>query len=213
MERTDAGSIRPRGRPRGARNLQRGHLLSAARALLASQPLQDLNLREVAKIAGVTPALAHYYFGNRDGLIEALFAEQVAARIEELMNAARSRAAQPQQALTYLMQRMCALLASDPLLRRCLWLPLPAAMQVRAKLHVCVRELLAQAQDMRTLRADLPADYLADALLGLVMFPFLDDTAADAGTERVAQLMLQHIALLRDGILPAGMPHHQSLSS
>lgn len=204
METPPLSRTRPRGRPVGVRNLQRGRLLAAAQELLAKQLPQELNLREVARRAGVTPALAHYYFGNRDGLIDVLMRERLAPHVDDLVAAARVRAGQPQLALTFLMQRMCSLLASDPLLRRCLWLPHATALKMREQLRTCLRELLVRAQGMRTLRADLTPEYLADSLLGLVLFPFLDDDSkADAGSERVAQLTLQHIALLRDGIVNA----------
>lgn len=168
---------------------------------MASHAPQDLSLRQLAQNAGVSPALAHYYFGNRDGLIEALLTEQLAAGLNELLAAARARSHQPQQAITALLQRTCALLASDELLRRCLWLPLPAAAQLRSQLRACLRELLVRAQNTGALREDLPVDYLADSLLGLVLFHFLEERPAGAGPEDIAELMLQHIALLRDGIL------------
>jgi TetR/AcrR family transcriptional regulator len=204
MTNTPAIRTRPRGRPTGARNTQRGRLLAAAQQLLARRLPQDLSLREVARQAGVTPALAHYYFGNRDGLIDVLMRERLAPHIEDLVAAARVRAGQPQLALTFLMQRMCSLLASDPLLRRCLWLPHATALKLREQLRACLRELLVRAQNMRALREDLSPEYLADSLLGLVLFPFLDDESnTDASSERVAQLTLQHVALLRDGIVNA----------
>ncbi len=40
--------------------------------------------------------LAHYYFGSREGLIEALLSERVAPRIDDLVASARVRAGQPQ---------------------------------------------------------------------------------------------------------------------
>ncbi len=201
--KTGPANPRPRGRPKGKRSAQRSRLLSAARDLLVGEAPQELSLGQVARAAGVTPALANYYFGSRDGLIQALFKEQLSARVNELLVAARARAHQPQQAITVLMQRTCALLAADPLLRRCLWLPLPAALDLRTQLRACLRELLVRAQHTETLRKDLPADFLADSLLGLVLYHFLDERpATPTGPEGVAELMFRHIALLRDGILP-----------
>jgi TetR/AcrR family transcriptional regulator len=202
---------RSRGRPPGSRRTQRSRLLAEAHNLLSGSTLQDLTLRQVAQRAGVTPALAHYYFGNHEGLIAALLDERVAPRIEDLVAAARARAGQPQLALTFLIQRTCALLASEPLVRRCLWMPQPAALRTRNQLRTCLRELLARAQNIETLRADLSPEYLADSLLGLVLFPFLDaDAAADSSGERAAQLTLQHVTLLRDGIVRTHKPRQVS---
>jgi len=191
--------------------MQRSRLLVVAHELLSSGTHQELTLRLVAQRAGVTPALAHYYFGNHEGLVSALLEERIAPRIEDLVTAARARAGQPQLALTFLIQRVCALLATEPVVRRCLWMPQPAAVRMRDQMRTCLRELLARAQNMEALRADLPPEYLADSLLGLVLFPFLDaDPAADSSGERAAQLTLQHVALLRDGIMRIHKPRQLS---
>jgi AcrR family transcriptional regulator len=185
--------------------------VAAAHELFGATPPRDPTLRDIAQKAGVTPALAHYYFGNHDGLVAALIEERAAPRIEDLVAAARARAGQPQLALTFLMQRTCALLAADPLVRRCLWMPQPAALRLRDQMRTCLRELLVRAQNMEALRADLAPEYLADCLLGLVLFPFLDVPAdADPGGERAAQLTLQHVALLRDGIVRTHKPRQAS---
>jgi AcrR family transcriptional regulator len=197
---------RRRGRPKGSGTEQRSHLLEAARELIGRGPGGDPSLAQVARYAGVTPALAHYYFGDRDGLVGALFAEVLGPMVEEVLQGARARAQQPQQAITALLQRLCTLQASEPLFRRCMWTSLPAARELRARLRAGLRHLILHAQDMRALRGDLPADYLAETLLGLALFHFLDDLPASAeGNDAIAALMLQHIALLRDGIVrPAG---------
>jgi AcrR family transcriptional regulator len=202
METTQPRSIRQRGRPRGKGSQKRHRLLAAAREALTAGAPQDLNLRQLAQAAGVTPALANYYFGSRDGLIDALFREHLAPRIDEQLVAARARAHRPQQAITVLMQRTSALLTSDTLLRRCLWLQLPAASQMRSRLRTCLLELVVRAQNVQAMRADLPPDYLVDSLLGLVLFQFVEEhPATAAGPDGIAELMLRHIALLRDGIL------------
>jgi AcrR family transcriptional regulator len=211
MEIVPSANGRTRGRPRGARKVQRNRLVAAAEELLGAQVAQEPNLRQIAHLAGVTPALAHYYFRNRDGLLEALLVERIAPRIEDLVAAARARAGQPQLALTFLIQRTCSLLAGNLLLRRCLWLPLPAARNLRNQLRACLRELLVRAQNMQAVRTDLSADYLTDSLLGVVLFPFLDaDPQTDAGGDRVAQLTLQHVTLLRDGIVRGHKPRQES---
>jgi AcrR family transcriptional regulator len=171
-------------------------------------------LREVAEQAGVTPALAHYYFANRQGLIEALMSERMSARIDDLVGAARIRIGQPQLAITFLMQRLGSLLASDATLRACLWMPVPAARTLRGQLRSCLRELLVRAQDIKAIRTDLPPDYLVDSLLGIVMLPHLDDPSGPGeGPAGVAQLMLHHLALLRDGVLRGAKPSSNALDT
>lgn len=178
----------------------------SARELIGRAAVREPTLAQVARHAGVTPALAHYYFGDRDGMVGALFAELVGPVVEEVLQGARARAGQPQQAITALLQRLCTLMASDPLFRRCMWTQLPAAQEMRARLRAGLRHLILHAQEKRAIRGDLPGDYLAETLLALALFHFLDgDDAATTSTDAIAVLMLQHIALLRDGIVrPAG---------
>ncbi len=200
---------RGRGRPRSSRNLQRGRLLQAARELLIGPKGHDLALRQVALRAGVTPALAHYYFANRDGLLAALINERAAPAIDDLASAVQVRAAQPVGALTFLMQRLTSLVASDIFLGRCMLLP--AAQPLRDRLRALLRELLQHAQTAGQLRADLSPDYLGDALLGLCLFPFLDTSAAGSKPgERAVALTLQHVALLQDGIVRAQRPRQDA---
>jgi AcrR family transcriptional regulator len=183
-------------------------MLQVAQDMLAV-PGERLALRQIALRAGVTPALAHYYFANHEGLLTALIDERARPRIDELTRAVQVRAAQPVLALTYLMQRLTSLTASDDFLRGCLLLP--AAQPLRERLRALLRELLQRAQVAGQLRADLSPEYLGDALLGLCLFPFLD--AGPAGTnpgERAAALTLQHVALLQDGIVRAQRPRQDA---
>ncbi|MEO6080539.1 MAG: TetR/AcrR family transcriptional regulator [Steroidobacteraceae bacterium] len=203
--------VNPRrpGRPRAGLNVQRRRLMQAARDLLMRPDGRDLALRQVALRAGVTPALAHYYFANRDGLLAALIEELAAPKIDDLLSAAQVRAAQPVAALTFLMQRLTSLAASDNFLCRCLLLP--AAQPLRDRLRALLRDLLQSAQTAGLLRTDLSLGYLCDALLGLCLFPFLDaGAAANNAGERAAELTLQHVALLQDGIVHAHRPRHDA---
>jgi AcrR family transcriptional regulator len=189
---------RSRGRPRGKGDLQRQRLLDAAETLLV-EATSDLNLRQVALRAGVTPPLAHYYFVNRDGLFAALLDERAGPRIDALLAVVGEHAAQPVAALTRLMQRLTLMITNDGVTGRCMLLP--AGAPLREKVRVVLRELLQATQTSGQLRADLPAIYLADALLGLCLFPFLDGGAAHR-RGNAAALTLQHVALLQDGIRP-----------
>ncbi len=211
MGETRNPALRGRGRPPGVRHTQRRRLLSCAAELLLETAEAALTLQRVAQAAGATPALAHYYFGSREGLLEALIQERAAPHVEDLISAARIRAGQPVAALTFLMQRTSSLLATDPLLRRCLWLPVAPARALRDRLRVTLDDLLRRAQRGGLLRADLPAPYLVESLLGLVLFPFFDaGRDADGSGERVAALTLQHVALLQDGIVRAQRPRQES---
>jgi AcrR family transcriptional regulator len=87
----------PRSRPRrgpGRPARRRGGpdpreaLLDAAGRLFAERGA-DQSLRAVAAAAGVTPAMVHYYFGDKDGLAEAML-ERAFTRLLERVSQARS---------------------------------------------------------------------------------------------------------------------------
>ncbi len=206
---SDSSTQRGRGRPSASSNSQqRQRLLQAARELLAKADDGELALRQVALRAGVSPALAHYYFTNRHGLLTALIDAHIAPEIEVLIRTVEARAAQPVPALTILMQRLVALAANDNTLSRCLLLA--AGRPLRERLRALLRDLLQGAQAAGALRADLTADYLAEALLGMCLFPLLDPRAGGNTNDHAAALMLQHVALLQDGIVRAQRPRQDS---
>jgi len=63
------------GRPAGERGGEgQEALLEAARSLLAERGLPRVTVREVARRAGVQPALVNYYFGGKEGLLQAVVA-------------------------------------------------------------------------------------------------------------------------------------------
>jgi AcrR family transcriptional regulator len=63
-------------------------LLDSAGRLLAARGLDALSLRAIASAAGVTPAMVHYYFGDKRGLTDALL-ERALARVLERLAGAR----------------------------------------------------------------------------------------------------------------------------
>ncbi|QUY50686.1 TetR/AcrR family transcriptional regulator [Serratia plymuthica] len=71
-------SPRRPGRPSGAANgaEKREHLLDTALNLFARQGIADTSLNAIAREAGVTPAMLHYYFHNREQLLDVLIDER-----------------------------------------------------------------------------------------------------------------------------------------
>jgi AcrR family transcriptional regulator len=77
MPRKASAKSRNPGRPIGAGNDLRSHLIDTAIASFAAGGIEATPLRAIAKKAGVTPALLHYYFGSKPQLIDALVAERL----------------------------------------------------------------------------------------------------------------------------------------
>ncbi|GMV99711.1 MAG: hypothetical protein AMXMBFR84_08500 [Candidatus Hydrogenedentota bacterium] len=62
----------------------RANLLNAAEALFANQGFDGTSTREIAERSGANLALIKYYFGSKEGLLEALLDERSAGLAEEL---------------------------------------------------------------------------------------------------------------------------------
>lgn len=75
------------GRPTGDGPDLRARLLDAALACFAREGIAGASLRQIAAEAAVTPALLHYYFGDRQQLIDAVVAERILPVLMELREA------------------------------------------------------------------------------------------------------------------------------
>lgn len=110
---------RPAGAPAGGD--RREHLLDIALELFASQGVAETTLSAIARKAGMTPAMAHYYFKTREQLFDLLIDERIRparANIEALM---QEHADDPVRALSLIAERMVAVNARQPWFGR-LWI-------------------------------------------------------------------------------------------
>ncbi len=182
-----AGRVKPAaakaaGRPAGERRgVVRGELIEAARVVVLERGSGGAGIREIARRAGVNPAMVHYYFGDRESLLLAM----LDAAVEPLLNTVRdwSRSAPDgPPAIHGFISTVHAVIAERP------WLP-----------HLIVREILGHEGQLRErfiehfasrgrgilvgliraeqaagrLRRDLDAVALALSLISLTLFPFL----------------------------------------
>ncbi|HDR2161749.1 TPA: TetR/AcrR family transcriptional regulator [Enterobacter cancerogenus] len=74
----DNSEPRRPGRPRGGKRLtaSREQLLDLALDLFSRQGIARTSLNAIAKEAGVTPAMLHYYFNSREQLLDAMIEER-----------------------------------------------------------------------------------------------------------------------------------------
>ena len=88
MTRTRGKTVK-RGRPPRAPSQApvetREHILDQAEALFAPHGPHGVTVREVARAAGVDPALVHYYFETKQGLFDAVFYRRAAVVNDERM--------------------------------------------------------------------------------------------------------------------------------
>src|SRR5947207_14988814 len=71
-------------RPQAARNTTAEKLLVAASELMIERSSIDVSLSDIAQKSGVNAALVKYHFGNKDGLLLALFARDAATEVAHL---------------------------------------------------------------------------------------------------------------------------------
>lgn len=197
-------SPRRRGRPAGGDAAVRGALLECARQLFLAQGYHEVSTRRLAAAAGTTPAMIHYYFGDKLGLYRAMLEDAVQPLFQALERIEASPGAQPPD-LTALMTLYMQMLARNP------WLPqlivrevLDPAGRLREQFieHFAGRlapafvRVLERARRGGAVRADLDPKLAAISALSLCIFPFvslpvtsrvLGFSAAGAGLDRLAE--------------------------
>jgi len=103
---------RPSGSGRGPE--QRARLLDAALALFARQGIVDTTLGQVAREAGFTPAMMHYYFKTRDQLLDVLIDERFLPLRAKLSGSFQTNSDDPIAGITLLAQRFVEVAGDYP---------------------------------------------------------------------------------------------------
>lgn len=197
----------------------RERLLDAGLASCVEQGIAGTTLRAVAKRAGLTAALLHYYFADKSGLVEAVAHERVLPVIDALGSESQTSAHDPAALASHFVDSVFALVERFP------WLPGLWVREVLASngglrqfllQHVAERiprplaRQFAAAQQAGRLAADLDPRLLVVSLIGLSLFPLaaaplwqgaFNDPAL--GRERLRQ---HTHALLRAALEPRHAP-------
>lgn len=209
--KTKNGPGRPAKRePHGVR----AALLAAARELLARRSLDAVSLRAIAAHAGVNPAMVHYYFGDRQGLITALLNESVA----ELAAAAED--AGTVGSLDAFLERWTRTVAANP------WLPNLMVREVlygdgklrdtllehfAARVGAALPALIEREQAHGRLRGDLDPRLAVLSMMALAVYPFLVQPVAERvlglryDAALVERLIEHNHRLLHTGIADDGV--------
>jgi AcrR family transcriptional regulator len=201
------------GRPSGDDQDLRAHLLDIAIVQFSRGGIAATSLRVIAAEANVTPAMLHYYFGDKSRLVQALIDERLLPALAPLRAQLERAGDDPAALIGGFARGIAGVVADHP------WLP---SLWVREVL--CeggeLREVMfnqaipnlpqllalrfAAAQANGRLNADLDPRLLVVSLVGLTLFP-----AAGApiwqrvfGTEGLEPgVMLKHtLALLDRGV-------------
>ena len=219
MPRTPAKTTtrRPRtpGRPAAGAHDHRETLIDAARDLFATHGFAATSLRQIALAAKVTPALSHYYFKDKAGLLEAVVENRVAPLVQGLGAAVMTAGPEPVTAIRAFVRAYTRTAASNP------WLPRLIVREVLSDegalrttfperfaggMAAMLRGLVIAGQERGDFRADLDPAETVMSIISLCIFPFLAaplvnaTLGIDTGPARAEALASHHLAVLLAGI-------------
>ncbi len=206
-----AKTRRLRGRPADKdAGAFREDILNSAELLFAQQGFSATSVREIAFKVGVTPAMVHYYFGNKLQLLRNVL-DRTLQPLAQAMAHMRETASDPVSGFTTLLIRMAS---EHPnlvvLLTREVILP-GGKLQTYFLEHFAPRlggalpGLLAIEQQHGKLRQDYDPQLAAMMLLSLCVFPFVARSIAEPAlgltydTNCVEQLVRHINALVQGG--------------
>lgn len=167
-------------RPKADDPAARAKILEAAEALFAERGFTGTAVRDIANKAGVTGAMIHYYFGNKEGLYQAVLAT-VALKVRDTFAQIASQQDSTRERLTRLVEAYAAYVLSHPNLARILYREMLAGGQHLRQMagkyatanYTMVRDAIAEGVRRGELR-ELDIDLAPVSLLGMVaVFQFL----------------------------------------
>lgn len=179
----DNSEPRRPGRPRGGKRVtaSREQLLDIALTLFSRQGIANTSLNAIAKEAGVTPAMLHYYFNSREQLLDAMIEERFLPLRSKIGTVFADNPDSPVIALTQ-MVKVLAKLAEEHHWFAPLWMQevIGEMPVLRAHLHARFGDEKYQAtlatitrwQADGKLNRELAPELLFTTLLSLVLVPF-----------------------------------------
>ena len=178
-------NLKPRrpGRPRGSKPDadKREQLIDIALQLFSQQGVARTSLNAIAREAGVTPAMLHYYFNSREQLLDVMIEERFLPLRAEIGGVFGDYPDEPVQALTEMVKKLATLAAQyewfAPLWMQEVIGEMPV---LRQHLHARFGEERYQAtlamvkrwQEEGKVNPHLSAELLFTTLLSLVLVPF-----------------------------------------
>lgn len=217
MDRKPPTARRPRtpGRPTAGKHDHREALVDAARDLFASAGFAATSLRQIALAAKVTPALAHYYFSDKAGLLDAVVEQRVGPLVQKMGAAVIAAGPDPVAAIRAFVHAYTATAANNP------WLPQLVVREVLSEggtlrdtfpqrfsggLATLLTGLVVAGQKRGDFRADLVPAEIVMSIVSLCIFPFIaaplvsGTLGIDLSPPRAAELATHHLAVLLAGI-------------
>ena len=208
-----SSSTRGAGRPSGVDRELRERLLDVAAVQFARTGIEASSLRAIATEAQVTPAMLHYYFGDKARFTQALIEERVLPAVAPLRAHLEQAGDDPRALVEAFARGVGEIVARHP------WLPPLWVREVLCE-GGSLRELMfsrivpnlpqmlaqrfATAQASGQLNAGLDPRLLVVSLVGLTLFPAAGAPIwrrAFGAPDLGADALLKHtLALLDDGV-------------
>ena len=179
LARRRRSRLRSPGRPPvDAESDVRSALLDAASKLFLKHGFDRATARQIALAAGTTPAMIHYYFGNKLGLFRAMLERAIGPVRELIAGSLQAGTVDPSMLIRMHMQTAAAnpwiatLIVNEVLSEKGRFRS-TFIRDVAGRQAPLVIELLQRARTSGSVRADLDVRLAALSLLSLCMFPFL----------------------------------------
>ena len=202
------------GRPSGDDGRAvRTQLLEAAKELFAELGFRGVSLRRVAKAAGATPAMIHYYFGDKHGLFRALIVEMFEPRLTSL----ESRASEHRISLEQFVSTYIAMFRAHPWIPRLVFREVlqgeegfrrQFAKRMAGRILPILTAALEEEKAAGRIREDVDPVAVVITVMSLCVYPFLATPIIEAGLGRpvddeFAELWRDHVVrLLYQGLGP-----------
>jgi AcrR family transcriptional regulator len=158
----------------------REKLLESSRNLFLQLGFREVSLRQVAAAAGTTPAMIHYYFGDKLGLYRAMIEDAVGPLVESVQRLGQATGGDG-PGLDEVMRAYMQMVAANP------WFPALVIQEVLAQSgHLrgefierfagrtapALVAVLRREREQGRLRRDIDPQFAAVSLLSLCVFPF-----------------------------------------
>jgi AcrR family transcriptional regulator len=202
------------GRPSGAHGDQaRAQLLDIALELFARQGIVETTLGAIAREAGVTPAMVHYYFKTRDQLLDMLIDERFVPLRAELARVFNDPHSEPVETLRAFVETLVTTVEKYPWFAA-LWVREMISEGGLLRQRMVERfgdahrdrgiERIAGWQKEGKLNAALEPSLVFASLFGLTVFPLATVRWRGEGDRALSaeQLARHVVALLMNGIQP-----------
>lgn len=212
LKANKAVSGRRPGRPKGQTKSgdRREHLLNIALNLFARQGIAETSLNAIAKEAGVTPAVLHYYFNTREQLLDIMIEQRFLPLRSDIASVFSAHSDAPREAITALVRKVADAARRNPWFAP-LWLQEITGdagllrQQMYARHGSAERQMaldtLRRWQDEGKLHRSLEPELLFTSLLSLILVPLAARSALSPEViERHALTLLEH------GLSPARQP-------